>query len=246
MRRHEEIADMLTEEIVLGDAAPGEWLPREVDLSERFDASRGVIREAIRAIETRSLVAVRHGRGQRVLPEADWQLLDARVLEAWLLRPDGAALAAEMLECRRLLEGQAAASAAERATAADVQRLSDAHAALAAVVTGPPRTGTPGAFVAAEAGFHREVVALSGNRLLERMLDPLHPALATAVRDQPAGRHAQLVADLDRVLEAVRVRDADAARAAVDMHVAALAAWLGPGDDAPPDDGRRSPRGSSG
>jgi DNA-binding FadR family transcriptional regulator len=240
MRRHDELSRRLTEAIVLGDVAPGDWLPRELDLMEQLDASRGVVRETIRALETRGLVAVRHGRGARVTPEADWRLLDAGVLEAYLLRPDGPALVAEMLECRSLLEGQAAARAAERATGADVRTLGEAHDRLAAAIAGPPRSGTGEEFVAAEAAVHRMVVALGGNRPLERMLEPLHAALATAVRDQPAKRHSELVAALERLIDAVRTRDGDGARAAVDAHVALLAAWLGgPGDAAGA--GRRRP-----
>jgi GntR family transcriptional repressor for pyruvate dehydrogenase complex len=227
MRLHDRIVQGLTEDIVLGDVAAGAWLPRELDLMDRHGVSRGVVREAIRALESRRLVEVRHGRGARVRPEAEWDLLDAGVLEAFLLRPDRTAMVAELLECRRLLEGQAAAQAAARATGEDVQALSDAHAALAAVTVAPRRPSTAEAFVEAEADVHRVVVRLAGNRPLERMLAPLHPALATAIRDQPPERHVVLLDVLERLLEAIRTRDGDAARAAVDAQVALIADWLG-------------------
>jgi DNA-binding FadR family transcriptional regulator len=238
MRRHDELSRRLTEAIVLGDVAPGEWLPREVDLKERLGASRGVVRETIRALEERGLVAVLHGRGACVRPEADWRLLDAGVLEAYLLRPDGTALVAEMLECRSLLEGQAAARAAERSTGADVRALGEAHDRLDAVVGAPRRSGSGEEFVAAEAAVHRMVVALGGNRPLQRMLEPLHAALATAVRDQPPKRHRELVSALERLLDAVRTRDGDGAREAVEAHVALLGAWLGSTGDAADAGGR--------
>jgi DNA-binding FadR family transcriptional regulator len=227
MRLHDRIVQGLTEDIVLGDVAAGEWLPRELDLMDRYGVSRGVVREAIRALETRRLVEVRHGRGARVRPEAEWDLLDTGVLEAFLLRPDRTAMVAELLECRRLLEGQAAAQAAARATGEDVQALSDAHTALAAVTVASRRPSTAEAFVEAEADVHRVVVRLAGNRPLERMLAPLHPALATAIRDQPPERHAVLLDVLERLLDAIRTRDGDAARAAVDAQVALIADWLG-------------------
>jgi DNA-binding FadR family transcriptional regulator len=227
MRRHDELSRRLTEAIVLGDVAPGDWLPREVDLMEQLGSSRGVVRETIRALETRGLVSVRHGRGAQVTPESDWRLLDAGVLDAYLQRPDGAAVVDELLECRTLLEGQAATRAAERATGADVAALAAAHDRLAAVTGSPRRGGSGEEFVAAESAIHRMVVALAGNRPLQRMLEPLHTALATAVRDQPARRHAELLAVLDRLIEAIRTRDGGAAREAVDAHVALVAAWAG-------------------
>jgi DNA-binding FadR family transcriptional regulator len=162
-----------------------------------------------------------------VRPELDWHLLDAEVLEAYLLRPDGAVLLAEALECRALLEGQAAAAAATRATADDVTVLAEAHDRLARAAGAPRRSGSGEAFAAAEAEVHRVVTALGGNRPAQRMLDPLHVALAAAVRHEPPERHAELVSVLEQLVEAVRTRDGEAARAAIDAHVALLAAWLG-------------------
>src|ERR687897_23130 len=98
----------LVEDIARGRIAPGDWLPREVDLAGRFGVSRGVARETIRALEERGVVAVRHGRGARVLPLEDWDLLDERVLGALLAGGRAEEVIREALECRRLLEGEAA------------------------------------------------------------------------------------------------------------------------------------------
>src|SRR4051794_22223991 len=214
MRLHESLTQRFTEDIVLGVVAPAAKLPREVDLQQQLGVSRGVVRETMRALEVRGLVAVTHGRGAYVLPEPSWDLLDATVLAAYLMRPDGAELAREVLDCRRSLEGRAAAQAAERATGADVRALEAAHELVAETAGAQPwRSATEEAFAAAEAGFHRAVVALAGNRPLAQMLEPLHGALAAAVRRQPQERRSELAAQHGRLLDAVRARDGAAARA---------------------------------
>ena len=43
--RHKEIAETLTNEILRGRYLPGDRLPSERDLSARFDANRGAVRE---------------------------------------------------------------------------------------------------------------------------------------------------------------------------------------------------------
>ena len=54
-RLHREMMQVLIADIVSGETATGEQLPREADLAERFGVSRGVVRESIRAMEERGL-----------------------------------------------------------------------------------------------------------------------------------------------------------------------------------------------
>jgi DNA-binding FadR family transcriptional regulator len=59
----QEMADALTEEIVRGTRKPGDALPTEPQLSEEFQVSRSVVRDATRILAARGLVDVQHGRG---------------------------------------------------------------------------------------------------------------------------------------------------------------------------------------
>jgi DNA-binding FadR family transcriptional regulator len=71
--RHEEIAETLTEEILRGRYRPGDRLPSERDLSTRFDANRGAVREAIKKLEQLGLADVQPG-GARVTAVEDASL----------------------------------------------------------------------------------------------------------------------------------------------------------------------------
>lgn len=66
-RKHEEIADTLTREILSGRYRGGERLPSERDLALRFDANRGAVREAMKRLEQLGLARIRPG-GARVAP----------------------------------------------------------------------------------------------------------------------------------------------------------------------------------
>src|SRR5690606_39736067 len=66
-RKHEEIADALTREILSGRYRCGERLPSERDLALRFDANRGAVREAMKRLEQLGLARIRPG-GARVAP----------------------------------------------------------------------------------------------------------------------------------------------------------------------------------
>src|SRR5215218_10543813 len=127
-RLHEHLMRVLIADIASGRVAPGEALPREADLAAQFGVSRGVARECLRGLEERGLVRVKHGRGATVNPDDRWNVFDPDVLGALLDGDQGAAILTEYLECRRILEIEAASLAAERATETDLANLSDAFA----------------------------------------------------------------------------------------------------------------------
>jgi GntR family transcriptional repressor for pyruvate dehydrogenase complex len=204
----------LIAEIVGGEVVPGEMLPREIDLAERFGISRGVARETIRALEERGLVTVKHGRGATVtLPEA-WHIFDPDVFRALLASPEGARLAAEAHECQRLLELDAAALAAQRATNEDLEAIGGALDAMTAAAKRPRRKqGGSTSFGEAEAAVHRALLHATGNRALARLAEPLHTALALAAETSTGGRNTQRrLAGYQQLLAAIAARDPQTAQ----------------------------------
>lgn len=67
MTKHEEIADVLLEEILSHRFRPGERLPSERDLAARFDANRGAVREAMKTVAQLGVASIQPG-GARVEP----------------------------------------------------------------------------------------------------------------------------------------------------------------------------------
>jgi GntR family transcriptional repressor for pyruvate dehydrogenase complex len=162
---------------------------------------------------------VRHGRGARVLPLEAWDLLDERVLAALLAGGRADAVVREALECRRLLEGEAAAEAARRIRPDGARELTEALARLRESVD----ERAAGDLAAEAAAFRAVLARLSGNRPLGRMLAPLDAVSAAVVRDLPRNGRRKLVERYDRILSAVCAGDAEGAREAVEADVAATA-----------------------
>jgi GntR family transcriptional regulator len=68
---YRRIAEDLRQEIECGRLGPGSQLPTELELTERFDASRNTIRDAIKSLITLGLVETRPGQGTFVIQRID-------------------------------------------------------------------------------------------------------------------------------------------------------------------------------
>jgi GntR family transcriptional regulator len=64
------VRDELRRLIAEGGFSPGDRLPSEAALSERFNVSRATIRESLKLLEQDALIEVAHGRGRFVSPIA--------------------------------------------------------------------------------------------------------------------------------------------------------------------------------
>ncbi|WP_079170085.1 FadR/GntR family transcriptional regulator [Mangrovactinospora gilvigrisea] len=203
---HAQVVEALGARIV---ADPEQGLdPR--DLGAEFGVSLTVIREALRVLSAKGLVAARQRRGTFVRPRAEWNLLDADVVRWRMAGGEGSALLGDLAEMRALVEPSAARLAAERRTDADLEALEEALAAMASAKQ-------PDGAAAADAEFHRALQAATGNEMLARLHSLLEPALRardTLVHSSSGGEDDP-VPGHRAVLDAVRARDADAAARAM-------------------------------
>jgi DNA-binding FadR family transcriptional regulator len=220
---------VLIGDIVGGALPPGSALPREADLAARFGVSRGVARESLRGLEERGLVTVKHGRGATVNPDAEWDVFDPDVLAALLDGDQGAEILTEYLECRRILEIEAAGLAAERATGRDLATLADCLARMTASARrAHENAAAEDLYHEADTAFHRAVIASARNRALGRMTEPVHHALAEARRPlaRPEYRLERSIPEHRRILAAIAGRNPDEARAAMRDHLLTVEGYL--------------------
>jgi GntR family transcriptional repressor for pyruvate dehydrogenase complex len=220
--------------VIIGEIASGRWpegelLPRELDLAARFGVSRNVARECVRGLEERGLVSVRHGSGARVRPEREWDRFDSDVLAGLLGGPRAAGVIGEYLECRRILEVEAAGLAAERADEEALDALGVAFERMRLTAEGA-RDNPAGEALYREAdvAFHRAVVGAAGNPVLGRMTEPIHKALSEtfAALARPQMRFERGLPEHERILAAVRAGDADQARDAMRAHLLTVERYL--------------------
>jgi GntR family transcriptional repressor for pyruvate dehydrogenase complex len=227
-RRYRDVMRDLVTAVVDGTYAEGAWLPNERELATRFGCGRGVAREALRGLEERGLVDVRHARGARVRQRDDWDLRDPDVLCACIARGPDPDTIVHAIDARGAVESAAAARAIRHATDADLRllagRIADMHQAIAH--PGSRRSGAGDPFVIADAWFHRTLVLLSDNPVLARLVDPLHPVLAELRHQHAQHREGAVVRHHQRILEGLSAREPELAADAIGAYARALAGWL--------------------
>lgn len=212
-----ELVDALGARIRESRYAAGERLPSETAIVEEFGVSRTVVREAISKLQAAGLVETRHGIGTFVIGLGDAATFRVSADQLATLQDVIA-----VLELRIAVETEAAALAAQRRKAENLQRMRDALDAFSsAVEEGRDAVGP-------DFQFHLEVARATHN---ERFVD-IVGALGTGAI--PRARLAAGVSHSDEhktylrrvnvehesILDAIAAGDAEAARAAMRTHLA--------------------------
>jgi DNA-binding FadR family transcriptional regulator len=155
-----QVAKILGMRVVSGEFRPGDALPIEEELCVAYGVSRTTIREAIKQLAAKRLVDVQPKVGTRVLPFADWNLLDRDVL-AWRLHAQfDAKIVEDIYEMRLCFEPRATALAAKNGSKEDHALLERRYRELVSAYE------TPGdGRLAAEADleFHLAIINMSRN-----------------------------------------------------------------------------------
>jgi GntR family galactonate operon transcriptional repressor len=157
------VVEELGARIVRGHLKPGEPFPNEADLGRELGASRSVIREAVKSLAAKGLLESRTRTGIRVLAPRHWNLLDLEVLGWRYSAMPPLQFFRELFEIRAMIEPQAVALAAERASAEDVAEIAQAYAAMAAA----DQAGSSA--IEADLRFHQAILAAGHNDLLLQM-----------------------------------------------------------------------------
>ena len=152
------VAAQLRRGIVRGEFKPGDALPNETELMRIYDVSRPVVREALRIIESESLISVKRGAGGGARVRRPDIGVAARHA-ALLLQIEGATLS-DLFEARETLEPDAVRRLAERRPAEAIGRLRESHEEELRLVHDPT------AYALHAARFHEELIELAGNKTL--------------------------------------------------------------------------------
>lgn len=210
----DRVTTTLYDQIRQGDFAPGERMPSENELTERFQVSRTVIREAISRLKSEGLVGSRRGSGTVVLApnNATPFRLDIDV-------QDSIQAVLRVIELRRGVEGEMAALAAQRRTRAQNLRIQQALKSIDKAV----HEGRDG--VQEDFAFHAAISEAAHNPLYTSLLEFLSQFLQAAIRvarinEARREDFRQQVRDEHAVIaQAITDGDADAARAAALRHM---------------------------
>ncbi|EKT53390.1 FadR/GntR family transcriptional regulator [Providencia burhodogranariea] len=117
------IAEELGQLILKGTYLPSSILPSENELSEKFQASRTAIREAVKILAAKGMLLARPRIGTRVMPSSNWNFLDQDLLKWWINSDEQAIVFKHFHIVRLAIEPQACYLAAKHATDKQKQSL---------------------------------------------------------------------------------------------------------------------------
>jgi DNA-binding FadR family transcriptional regulator len=167
--------DFLGEAIVSGRYPVGESLPAEPLLCEELGVSRSVLREAVKSLVAKGLLATGPKVGTRVLSEDQWNWFDPDVI-AWLVKKGlPTEFVRDLQDLRRVVEPAAVRLAAERADAQDLAAIESAFAGMKRAVE---EGGDD--YITHDLRFHQSLLRASGNRMLAQMSEVLSALLQTS------------------------------------------------------------------
>lgn len=212
-----QVAQALAERIDAGVYKPGEKLPTEQRLIEEFNVSRTVIREAVASLRASGAVITRQGVGAFVLPrksspnfQIDQNLL-SMVEEV-----------CAVLDLRIALESEAAALAAVRRGADDIDRIDKVMAEMKAAIS----VGDDA--LQADMSFHKAIALATGNdhfvslfSYLGELVIPRSRVQTFRIDGLSRTEYLEHVHNEHQHIASAVIRgDAEAARAAMRLHLA--------------------------
>ncbi|MDP5227384.1 MULTISPECIES: FadR/GntR family transcriptional regulator [Arthrobacter] len=206
----EAVLAQLRGDIEGGRIAVGSKLPSEAALAGTYGVSRSVIREALRSCAALGLTETRTGKGTFVIAD--------RVSSDLVL---GRYSARDLTEARPHIEVPAAALAAERHSAEDLDL-------LRSILTDMLAEDDVEAWVALDSAFHLQVARASRNKVFESVVSDLREALVkqSSTLNLVADREGTSNREHREILEAIESGSPERAARAMADHLAAVSAAL--------------------
>jgi GntR family transcriptional regulator, transcriptional repressor for pyruvate dehydrogenase complex len=215
---YRKIVDEIEEMVVAGQLKPGDQLPSERQLAERFKVSRPAVREAIKVLSEKQLVTVYWGKGIVVNHPS---LVTFRAPLDLLVKLGKTSLP-QLIEVRRMIEPEIAALAAARATPKQIEGIGKTVDALR-LVTRDSKLDRQRA--RHDLAFHRALSEAAQNDVAKAMLDSVQELFFEGIYAS-----SRIIGVAERALrhhaaihEAISQRDKEAARQIMMEHLDRLA-----------------------
>lgn len=211
-RLYEQIIEQIEGSILAGELKPGDQLPAERELAQRFGVSRTAVREAVKALREKGLVEAYSGRGTFITNGTSQAIRQSLDLMIKIGQPDGCT---HLAEVRLILEPEIAALAATRV---EEQHLAAMREAITVMDNSRQN---PDAYIEADLDFHLALAEAAANPLILSLLD----SIVGLLREQRLrifnvdGGPERGQFHHKRIIEAIETRDAERARETMRAHL---------------------------
>lgn len=216
-RTTEIILEQIKQFMIDGQLNPGDKLPTEMELAERFQVSRTSIREALSALSLTGILEIRQGEGIYVKHSPSNAIIEPLTFILLMEKNH----VQNILEVRRALEIVAVDLAAQRRSETDLEALGRLVAEMERDL--PEAANSESLDLA----FHLALATSSKNPLLDRLMNTVQEIIGQTLQvtrtlwllSSQAGTTRQLFEEHNAIYLAVRNKENEKARALMYEHL---------------------------
>lgn len=220
-RVFEDISAQIINQIEDGIWKEGEQIKGELELSKLFQVSRGSIREAIKSLQIMGILVAVSGQGTFVAENALQKIKDSRFVD---MISDGK-YRDEVLECRYMIEPQAAFVAAKICTEQDIAYLQDCYDTMMSYADADDVKNVN--FWGQR--FHTYIIEMMKNKVLSAIYKSIEQRLLDERKEFMLGNEKQELLMYHHehleIIDAFRKHDAVLARKIMDQHLGRQMHW---------------------
>ncbi len=211
----DEVQERLLRLISGGDLKPGDAMPSERELMDRFGVGRPAIREAMQALANMGLVSISHGERARVQELTAQSIIRQVDASAHIMLSRSSDSLEHLKAARLFFERGMVREAAVKATPENVEALRAIIAEQRALL------GDAEGFIAADMRLHTRIAAISGNPIFVSVSEAMLGWLKAYHKDLLiwTGKENHTLAEHTEIVDAIELGDADAAEKALMKHL---------------------------
>ena len=220
-RVFEDISAQIINQIEDGNWKEGEQIKGELELSKLCQVSRGSLREAIKSLQIMGILVAVSGQGTFVAENAIQKIKDSRFVD---MISDGK-YRDEVLECRYMIEPQAAFVAAKICTEQDIAYLQDCYDTMMAYADADDVKNVN----CWGQRFHTYIIEMMKNKVLSAIYKSIEQRLLDERKEFMLGNEKQELLMYHHehleIIDAFRKHDAVLARKIMDQHLGRQMHW---------------------
>ncbi len=218
LKLSEQVLERLREMLRSGELSPGDYLPSERALMERFSVGRPAVREALQSMHTQGLITISHGERSRVNELSANLVLDQSDTVAKILLDAVPANLEHLKEARRMFELGIVNAAAQKATEEHIEALRSLNAKQEKFLSDNVDVRN---FIEADMAFHTGIADILGNPVVTaassamlRWLQEFHTALL-----HWSGNEEITLAEHARIIDCIAEKDSAGAVVEMQSHL---------------------------
>ncbi|MBZ9791045.1 transcriptional regulator NanR [Rhizobium sp. 3T7] len=211
----DEVFDRLERLITSGELQPGDEMPSERVLMERFGVGRPAIREAMQSLANKGLVSISHGERARVLKLTAQSILRQVDLTAKIMLAQSNDTLEHLKNARIFFERGMAREAAQRASKADIVDLKSI------IQRQRNSLGDADRFINADMEFHTRIAQISGNPIFVAVSEAMLAWLKEYHTDMLiwTGKEKFTLVEHEEILARLEEHDVDGSETAILKHL---------------------------